>query len=107
MQTDLDTMRAVVTRLYENHRHYRSAGWPITRLARSEPGRSLEFQDIDLTELARDVTLEMLVGSQEQGHRSGFEGGDPLLVRGEHVLLHELIANVVHNAIVYTQRGAV
>jgi two-component system, OmpR family, sensor histidine kinase TctE len=35
----------------------------------------------------------------------GFEGGDPVRVRGESVLLRELIANLVHNAIIYTQVG--
>ena len=108
MQTDLDTMRAVVTRLYETTGTTGRLVGQLLALARSEPGRSLEFQDIDLTELARDVTLEMLSAARSKGIDLGFEGDDPLLVRGEPVLLHELIANVVHNAIVYTQeRGRV
>ena len=108
MQTDLDTMRAVVTRLHETTDTTGRMVGQLLALARSEPGRSLEVQDVDLTALAREVSFEMLSAARSKGIDLGFEGGDPVLVRGEHVLLHELIANVVHNAIVYTQeRGRV
>lgn len=108
LQTDLDSMRAVVTRLHETTDTTGRLVGQLLALARSEPGRTLEVQDIDLTALARDVSFEMLSAARSKGIDLGFEGGDPVLVRGERVLLHELIANVVHNAIIYTpQRGRV
>ena len=108
MQTDLDAMRAVVTRLHDTTDTTGRLVGQLLALARSEPGRLLEVQDIDLTALARDVAFEMVSAARAKGIDLGFEGGDPVTVRGERVLLHELIANVVHNAIVYTpERGRV
>ena len=108
MQTDLPAMRTVVSRLQDTTDTTGRLVGQLLALARSEPGRSLEVQDIDLTALARDVTFEMLSLARAKGIDLGFEGSHPVTVRGERVLLHELIANVVHNAIAYTQeRGRV
>jgi two-component system sensor histidine kinase TctE len=108
MQTDLGNIRAVLNRLHGTTDTTGRLVSQLLALARSEPGRTLQVQDVDLTELAREVTFEMLSAARSKGLDLGFEGGDPVMVRGEHTLLHELIANVVHNAIVYTpERGRV
>ena len=61
-----------------------------------------------MTELARDVTFELLAAARSKRIDLGFEGSDPVPVRGEAVLLRELVTNLVHNAIVYTpERGKV
>lgn len=105
MQTDLHTMRAVVTRLHETTDTTGRLVGQLLALARSEPGRALEVQDVDLTALAHEVSFEMLPTARGKAIDLGFEGGDPVHVRGERVLLHELIANLLHNAIIYTQTG--
>ena len=76
----------------------------LLALARSEPGRTLELQEIDLTELAQEVSFEMLsLGlARSKGIDLGFEGKEPVRVHGERILLRELLTNLVHNAIVYT-----
>lgn len=108
MQTDLETMREVVSRLHETTDATGRLVTQLLALARSEPGHMLEVEDVDLTELARDVSFEMLTVARAKGIDLGFEGGDRVVVHGEPVLLRELVANVVHNAIVYTQeRGSV
>lgn len=108
MQTDLPSIQAVVTRLRGTTDTTGRLVAQLLALARSEPGRPLECQDVDLTALARDLSFEMLPAARGKGIDLGFEGGDPVIVRGERVLLQELIVNVVHNAIIYTQaRGRV
>lgn len=105
MQTDLHTMRAIVTSLHETTDTTGRLVGQLLALARSEPGRPLELQDVDLTALAHEVSFEMLPAARSKAIDLGFEGGDPVHVCGERVLLHELIANLVHNAITYTQTG--
>ena len=71
-------------------------------LARSEPGRALETEALDLAALARDVTLHLLALAREKDIDLGFEGEDSLTVHGERIMLREMVTNLVHNAIVYT-----
>jgi two-component system sensor histidine kinase TctE len=105
MQTDLPAMRAVVTELNASSDATGRIVEQLLALARSEPGRQLEMREIDVSALARDVTFEMLTTARSKGIDLGFESGEALLVRGEPVLLRELIVNIVHNAVVYTQEG--
>jgi len=105
MQTDLPAMRAVVTELNASSDATGRIVEQLLALARSEPGRPLDMREIDLSALARDVTFEMLIAARSKGIDLGFESGETLLVHGEPVLLRELIVNIVHNAVVYTQEG--
>jgi two-component system, OmpR family, sensor histidine kinase TctE len=47
----------------------------------------------------------LIEASPSAGIDLGFDGDEPVLVRGERLLLREPIANVVHNAIVSTTRA--
>ncbi|HSI60292.1 MAG TPA: sensor histidine kinase N-terminal domain-containing protein [Ideonella sp.] len=105
MQTGLAEMRAVVTQLNQTTDATSRLVGQLLALARSEPGRALEVQDIDLTRFAQEVTFEMLALARGKQIDLGFEGGSPVPVRGEHVLLRELITNLVHNALVHTRNG--
>lgn len=74
-------------------------------LARAEPqgiaGR--DIGDVDLASLARDTTAELVPAARQKTIDLGFEGGNGLcIVRGNRVLLHELVVNLVDNAIRYT-----
>lgn len=75
-------------------------------LARAEPQGMPEqaFAEVNLCELARSTALEWVpVARQKQidlAFESAEEGGR---VRGTRLLLHELIANLIDNAIRYTQ----
>ena len=105
MQTDLQEMREVVQRLHQTTDATGRLVAQLLALARSEPGRALEVQDVDLTELAREVSFNLLALARGKSIDLGFEGVDAIVVRGEPVLLRELITNLVHNALVYTQEG--
>lgn len=104
-QTDYDDMRTVVKRLHLSTQSTQRVMNQLLSLARSEPGRTLDIEEFDLAELAREQTFEMLVLARAKSIDLGFEGDMPVPVRGEAVLLRELVANLVHNAISYTPPG--
>jgi two-component system sensor histidine kinase TctE len=108
LQTDLNAMRSVLIHLDRTTDATGRLVGQLLALARSEPGRTLDVTDVDLVELARDATFELLAAARGKRIDLGFEGNDPVPVRGEAVLLRELVTNLVHNAIVYTpERGKV
>ncbi len=105
MQTDLATMRSVVRRLHDTTDATGRLVSQLLVLARSEPGQALAVQDFDLAALARDLSFDLLAVARGKKIDLGYEGQQPVPVRGEQVLLREMISNLVHNAIVYTPVG--
>jgi two-component system, OmpR family, sensor histidine kinase TctE len=105
MQTDLPSMRAVVSELNASSDATGRIVEQLLALARSEPGRQLDMREVDLPALARDVSFEMLIAARAKGIDLGFESSQAVLVQAEPVLLRELVVNIVHNAVVYTQEG--
>ncbi len=101
-QPDYDDMRTVVKRIHLSTQSTQRVMDQLLSLARSEPGRALDIQTFDLTELAREQTFEMLALARTKSIDLGFEGELVVRVLGEPVLLRELVANLVHNAISYT-----
>lgn len=104
-QGDYEGMRAVVKRIHRSTQSTQRVMNQLLSLARSEPGRPLDIEEIDLAELARGQTFEMLALARAKSIDLGFEGELPVAVRGEPVLLRELVNNLVHNAISYTPPG--
>ncbi|MDP2693782.1 MAG: sensor histidine kinase N-terminal domain-containing protein [Gallionella sp.] len=104
-QRDHAAMRYVVEGIRRTGQSTQRVMNQLLSLARSEPGRTLDIQQIDLAELAREQTFEMLALARAKAIDLGFEGDQRLPVRGEPVLLRELVANLVHNAISYTPPG--
>lgn len=72
-------------------------------LARAEPGGSPPAQaSVDLRELAREVGSQWVPRALEQGRDLGFDGGlRPARVLGDRILLGEMIANLLDNALRY------
>lgn len=104
-QNDYEGMRAVVQRIHQSTQATQRVMNQLLSLARSEPGRSLDIEALDLAALAREQTFEMLALARAKSIDLGFEGELPVPVRGEPVLLRELVNNLVHNAISYTPAG--
>ena len=80
----------------------------LLALARAEAGyeKVYVFERVDLVKLARNVTQESVPHALARGIDIGFEGsGWPLWMEGSPVLLHELVSNLVDNAIKYTPIG--
>ncbi len=80
----------------------------LLALARTEAqatqgsSESLPKQRVDLSELAREVTLEWIDEALHQGHDLGLEADAPAWVMGNVVLLKELLKNLIDNALTYT-----
>ena len=58
--------------------------------------------EIDLVDFARATTFEWLALALARPLDLGFEGEGPAMIQGNNVLLHELIANLLDNAIRFT-----
>jgi two-component system sensor histidine kinase TctE len=77
----------------------------LLSLARAEPGGARRaLVEVDLTALARQVCLERSAEAVRRGIDLGFEG-EPAAISGEPVMLHELLANLVDNALRYAPVG--
>lgn len=82
----------------------------LLSLSRAEPinGLSRARQAVDISAVARDMVVELLPLAARKGIDLGFEGDSvPLIVAGNLILLRELIANLVDNALRYTPDNGV
>jgi two-component system sensor histidine kinase TctE len=72
-------------------------------LARSEPiNGGYELLPLDLCELAREVCIDWVPKALQRNMELSFEGPEqPLQVRGDEILLRELLNNLLDNAICY------
>jgi two-component system sensor histidine kinase TctE len=80
----------------------------ILRQARSEPDvlQDQRVADVNLGELARTTTLDFVAAARKKAiDLSLEEATPPVWVRGNELLLRELIANLVDNAIAYAHHG--
>ena len=80
----------------------------LLALARAEPGAVDPdlWQRLDLNSLAKDVSRELVTQALAKNIDLGFEESKaPVLIRGDQASLHELLSNLIENAILYTQPG--
>ena len=77
-------------------------------LARIDEAASdnVEQSVVDLGELARSRTADHVVRARVAGVDLGFEGEAALFVRGDAMLLGELLHNLIDNAVAYAGEGA-
>jgi two-component system sensor histidine kinase TctE len=80
----------------------------LLTLARAEPQgvAARDMTPFDLATLARETTAELVPAARRKRIDLGFDSDDrPCTVAGTRLLLHELIVNLLDNAIRYTQSG--
>jgi two-component system, OmpR family, sensor histidine kinase TctE len=80
----------------------------LLSLARAEPSsyQPQGLADLDLGTMAREVTSDWIQTALDNGIDLGFEEAvTAAKVRGNAILLRELISNLIDNAVRYTQRG--
>jgi two-component system, OmpR family, sensor histidine kinase TctE len=78
----------------------------LLSLARSQSETPPKFEPLDLNALAREVTQEWVEQALAKRIDLGFEGAPgPAMVEGSRLLLHELLNNLVDNAVRYTPPG--
>ena len=101
-QPDLPGARAILEELRANTQATTRVVQQLLALARSEPGQSLPMEPLDLTGLARETSFDWLKQALARPIDLGFDGAVPLRVRGHRLLLRELLANLIDNALRYT-----
>jgi two-component system, OmpR family, sensor histidine kinase TctE len=62
--------------------------------------------DVDLSVLARTQSAENVLRARAMGVDLGFDGEEGIIVRGDAMLLGELLHNLIDNAITYAGQGA-
>ncbi|MFZ4875484.1 sensor histidine kinase N-terminal domain-containing protein [Janthinobacterium sp. Mn2066] len=78
----------------------------LLTLARIEHGgENLPMESVSLREVAQQVGLEMAMSAVSRDIDLSLEAADEAPVQGQALLLHELIANLVDNALRYTPPG--
>ncbi len=75
-------------------------------LARTEAPPVLTIEKVDLVELARHLMRDFVPDSMQKQIDLGFEAPDyPVYVRGQSLMLSEMLKNLVDNALRYTPAG--
>lgn len=80
----------------------------LLSLARAEPGARREhpMEPLDITLLAREATTDWVPRALARGIDLGYDGpAGGVTVRGNAVLLREMLNNLLDNAVRYTQSG--
>ena len=81
----------------------------LLSLSRAEPVNGLVAppQTVDLAAVARDMVVELLPLAARKQIDLGYEGSDamPATVCGQSILLREMVANLIDNALRYTPEG--
>jgi len=78
----------------------------LAKIDAADSERLAAFGSLDLTALARDRVAEHVVRASEADVDLGFEGDDTALMRGDPLLIGELLDNLIANAIAYAGPGA-
>ena len=107
-QQDPARMRAYVEELRDGTETTARVVHQLLALLRSDPMALHGVESLDLVEAAREASFELLPLALAKSIDLAFDGGPAAAVRVHGVLLHELVANLVDNAIRYTPaRGCI
>lgn len=104
-QTDPARMRERVQELRECTATTARVVHQLLALLRSDPLAMAGSEPVDLVEAAREATLDLAPLALAKAIEIGFDDGPPARLAAHAVLLHELVANLVDNAIRYTPCG--
>ena len=107
-ETTVEGMRDRVLALNQATDRSARLAHQLLSLARTEPAASAaqNLRLVDLNELARETAADWVPRAVERDIDLGFSASAmPIQVRGNAVLLREALANLIDNAIRYTQPG--
>jgi two-component system sensor histidine kinase TctE len=102
---DNDAMRAIVRSIAGTTDSAVHLANRLLTLARVEHGGQMEMAEVSLPSIVRQVGLELALAAVQKNIDLALDAPDELPVRGQAVMLHELVSNLVDNAIRYTPHG--
>ena len=105
---DVETMRHSIARSFNALERLARLISQLLSLARNEPqaAAAVPLEPLDVDRLALEATERWVPEALKKKIDLGFEGaGRPLLIRGEAGRLHELLDNLLDNAVRYTRTG--
>jgi two-component system, OmpR family, sensor histidine kinase TctE len=103
-QTDPEAIRAVLRGMLASTDATARMVRQLLALARSDPAHAVSMSAVDLARLAREAMLEMTQQAISRSIDLGYEGEDRAEVVGNDLLLHELVINLLDNALRYLGR---
>ena len=103
-----DERRAAIAAADSAVEHAERVLTQLLLLARIDEAASdkLRLETIDLAALAKAQTAELVPRASAAGIDLGYEGAESAMMRGDAMLLGELLRNLIENAIAYAGRGA-
>ncbi len=103
-EEDPTAVNRAIMDLWEHSQATTRLATQLLSLARSETGQGGEAHRLDLDSLAREACAAHVNDAFGRGVDLGYEGDGPALILGRDVLLREVIANLVQNALAYGAR---
>jgi len=102
-EQDLSAMKPALLQIQNSADRMSHMTTQLLVLARSEPiNGGYELLPLDLCELARETCIDWVPKALQRNMELSFEGPEqPLYVRGDEILLRELLMNLLDNAICY------
>jgi two-component system sensor histidine kinase TctE len=105
-ENDAQAMREIVESIAKTTDSTVHLANRLLTLARAEHGTAEgDLADVSLTDIARQVGLELAQQAVKKGIDLSLDAPRDVRVTGNGLLLHELVANLVDNAIRYTPSG--
>jgi two-component system sensor histidine kinase TctE len=104
-ENDPQAMRAIVQSIAGTTDSAVHLANRLLALARIEHGGQADMAEVPLPAVVRQVGLELALPAVQKNIDLALEAPDELPVRGQALMLHELVSNLVDNALRYTPAG--
>lgn len=104
-ENDHEAMRAIVRSIAGTTDSAVHLANRLLALARIEHGGQGSMTEVPLAAIVRQVGLELAVRAVEKQIDLALDAPDELPVRGQELMLHEMVSNLVDNALRYTPAG--
>jgi two-component system sensor histidine kinase TctE len=104
-ENDPEAMRAIVRSIAGTTDSAIHLANRLLALARVEHGGQGAMEQVALTEIVRQVGLDLALPAVQKHIDLALEAPEQLPVRGQAIMLHELVSNLVDNALRYTPPG--